>query len=47
MTYSNASPLMVLGKNRQGLRWFVLNVSAVEVLERLLVHQWAVVEVVH
>jgi len=24
MTYSNASPLMVHGKNQQGLRWFVL-----------------------
>jgi hypothetical protein len=30
MTYSNASPLMVHGKNQQGLRWLRLNVSAAE-----------------
>ena len=29
MTYSNASPLMVHGKNQQGLRWLQLSVSVV------------------
>ena len=36
MTYSNASPLMVHGKNQQGLRWLRLNVSGLVVVQEVV-----------
>jgi len=45
MIYSNASPLMVHGKNQQGLRWLPLKPLEVGVEERKVLLTTKMVEV--
>jgi hypothetical protein len=44
MTYSNASPLMVHGKNQQVLRWLRLRLSVVVVRAVAVLNEIAVTE---